>query len=90
MPYVVLVGNRFLLSLMQFLCADVVLATYEALEKNIEVFRQVQRWDTLVVDEGQRLKSGTNGLLFNALQSLNIGNRILLSGAHMRSRVAAS
>ena len=59
---------------------DVVLATYEALEKNINVFRAVQRWDCLVVDEGQRLKSGPGGHLWDALQSLNINHRVLLSG----------
>jgi hypothetical protein len=34
----------------------------------------------VAVDEGQRLKSGPKGLLFQALNSLNIGQRILLSG----------
>ncbi|KAK4056311.1 hypothetical protein OIO90_002755 [Microbotryomycetes sp. JL221] len=66
---------------------DVVLATYESLEKNIETFRHVSRWDTLVVDEGQRLKSGTQGLLFNALQSLNIGHHILLSGTPLNNNI---
>ena len=66
---------------------DVVLATYESLEKNIDTFRHVTRWDTLVVDEGQRLKSGTQGLLFNALQSLNIGHHILLSGTPLNNNI---
>ncbi|KAK4049413.1 hypothetical protein OIV83_004146 [Microbotryomycetes sp. JL201] len=66
---------------------DVVLATYESLEKNIETFRGVSRWDALVVDEGQRLKSGTQGLLFNALQSLNIGHHVLLSGTPLNNNI---
>ncbi|KAM0792856.1 hypothetical protein ACM66B_002620 [Microbotryomycetes sp. NB124-2] len=66
---------------------DVVLATYESLEKNIETFRNVSRWDALVVDEGQRLKSGTQGLLFNALQSLNIGHHVLLSGTPLNNNI---
>ncbi|KAM0751888.1 hypothetical protein T439DRAFT_325084 [Meredithblackwellia eburnea MCA 4105] len=65
----------------------VVLATYEALEKNIAVFRKVARWDVLVVDEGQRLKSGTSGLLFSALQSLNINHRVLLSGTPLNNNI---
>lgn len=67
--------------LIRFLSStDVVLATYEALEKNIHVFRNVQRWDCLVVDEGQRLKSGPGGHLWDALETLNINHRVLLSG----------
>lgn len=65
----------------------VVLATYEALEKNIHVFRKVARWDCLVVDEGQRLKSGPGGLLFDALSTLNINHRILLSGTPLNNNL---
>ncbi|SCV72600.1 BQ2448_4137 [Microbotryum intermedium] len=65
----------------------VVLATYEALEKNISVFQRVQRWECLVVDEGQRLKSGKNGLLFVALQSLRITHRVLLSGTPLNNNL---
>lgn len=66
---------------------DVVVATYEALEKNINVFKRVARWDCLVVDEGQRLKSGTDGLLFTALNSLNINHRVLLSGTPLNNNI---
>ncbi|SGY67920.1 BQ5605_C004g02825 [Microbotryum silenes-dioicae] len=65
----------------------VVLATYEALEKNVAVFQRVQRWECLVVDEGQRLKSGKNGLLFVALQSLRITHRVLLSGTPLNNNL---
>lgn len=66
---------------------DVVLATYEALEKNIHVFRAVQRWDCLVVDEGQRLKAGEGNALHDALQTLEIGHRILLSGTPLNNNI---
>lgn len=45
------------------------------------------RWDVLVVDEGQRLKSGPKGLLFDALQSLNINLRVLLSGTPLNNNL---
>lgn len=43
------------------------------------------RWDTLIVDEGQRLKGGTRGLLYKALQSLRIGSRVLLTGTPLNN-----
>ncbi|KAK4703254.1 hypothetical protein P7C70_g2963, partial [Phenoliferia sp. Uapishka_3] len=66
----------------------VVIATYEALEKNISVFKKVARWDCLVVDEGQRLKSGHDGLLFSALQTLNVNHRVLLSGTPLNNNIS--
>jgi len=65
----------------------VVVVTYEALEKNAAVFRRVGRWDTLVVDEGQRLKGGKQGLLFKALATLNIGHKVILSGTPIQNNV---
>ena len=63
------------------------LATYEALEKNIHVFRNVQRWDCLVVDEGQRLKAGEGNALHDALKTLVISHRILLSGTPLNNNI---
>ncbi|GAA5982615.1 hypothetical protein JCM11641_002601 [Rhodosporidiobolus odoratus] len=65
----------------------VALCTYEALQGNARVFRRVDRWDTLVVDEGQRLKSGKDSLLFQAINSLNIGSRVLLSGTPLNNNL---
>lgn len=65
----------------------VVLVTYEALQGNTAVLRKVDRWDTLVVDEGQRLKSGKDSQLFSAIASLNIGHRILLSGTPLNNNL---
>ncbi|GAA5884888.1 hypothetical protein JCM6882_007139 [Rhodosporidiobolus microsporus] len=65
----------------------VVLATYEALQGNARVFRRVGRWDTIVIDEGQRLKSGKSSQLYTAIESLNVCNRILLSGTPLNNNL---
>ncbi|GAA5891901.1 hypothetical protein JCM5296_003266 [Sporobolomyces johnsonii] len=67
--------------------AHVVLATYEALEKNVSVFKKVKRWDCLVVDEGQRLKSGKSGQLWRAILELNISQKILLTGTPLNNNL---
>ncbi|GAA5857411.1 hypothetical protein JCM8547_002265 [Rhodosporidiobolus lusitaniae] len=65
----------------------VVIATYEALQANARVFRKVDCWDTIVIDEGQRLKSGAGGLLYAAINSLNISHRVLLSGTPLNNNL---
>lgn len=65
----------------------VVLSTYETVARNVVVLRKVVRWDVVVVDEGQRLKSGPKGLLFAALSTLNIGQRILLTGTPLNNNI---
>ncbi|GAA6035092.1 hypothetical protein JCM8097_002180 [Rhodosporidiobolus ruineniae] len=65
----------------------VVLVTYEALQANARVFRRVGRWECIVIDEGQRLKSGKDGLLYQAIDSLNISQRILLSGTPLNNNL---
>lgn len=75
--------------------SDVVLATYEAIANNISVFRKVARWDCLVVDEGQRLKGGRLSAskefpgksLYEALQTLNVSHRILLTGTPLNNTI---
>ncbi|KAG0148463.1 hypothetical protein CROQUDRAFT_396541 [Cronartium quercuum f. sp. fusiforme G11] len=70
-----------------YLAAHVVLATYQALEKNAQILRQVQRWEAVIVDEGQRLKAGPKGGLFRALQTLRTGHRILMSGTPLNNNL---
>uniref|UniRef100_A0A0K3CFQ2 BY PROTMAP: gi/472581396/gb/EMS19135.1/ chromatin remodeling complex subunit, Chd3 [Rhodosporidium toruloides NP11] n=1 Tax=Rhodotorula toruloides TaxID=5286 RepID=A0A0K3CFQ2_RHOTO len=65
----------------------VVLATYEAVQGNARVFRRVDRWDCLVVDEGQRLKSGKDSQLYNAIASLRIAQRVILSGTPLNNNL---
>ncbi|KPV76938.1 uncharacterized protein RHOBADRAFT_51918 [Rhodotorula graminis WP1] len=66
---------------------QVVLATYEAFANNARVFRQVDRWDCLVVDEGQRLKSGPESLLYGAIASLRVAQRIILTGTPLNNNI---
>ncbi|BGP05427.1 Chromatin remodeling factor mit1 [Rhodotorula toruloides] len=65
----------------------VVLATYEAVQGNARVFRRVDRWDCLVVDEGQRLKGGKDSQLYNAIASLRIAQRVILSGTPLNNNL---
>ncbi|GAA5998174.1 uncharacterized protein JCM10292_002374 [Rhodotorula paludigena] len=65
----------------------VVLATYEAVAGNGRVFRRVGRWDCLVVDEGQRLKSGKDSQLYNAISTLRIAHRVILSGTPLNNNL---
>jgi SNF2 family DNA or RNA helicase len=64
-----------------------VLATYEAVQGNARVFRRVDRWDCLVVDEGQRLKGGKDSQLYNAIASLRIAQRVILSGTPLNNNL---
>ncbi|GAA6000598.1 hypothetical protein JCM10207_004569 [Rhodosporidiobolus poonsookiae] len=65
----------------------VVVVTYEALAQHARVFRRVDRWDALVVDEGQRLKAGKDSQLYSAIASLNISHRVLLSGTPLNNNL---
>ena len=40
-----------------------------------------------MVDEGQRLKGGEGGKLFDAIKALNISHRILLSGTPLNNNL---
>lgn len=71
----------------QKLRCHVVLTTYETLEKNQNVFKRVQRWEALVVDEAQRLKAGSKGLLWKALRQLRIANTVLLTGTPVNNNL---
>ncbi|CAH7684457.1 P-loop containing nucleoside triphosphate hydrolase protein, partial [Phakopsora pachyrhizi] len=69
------------------LAAHVVLTTYQAAEKSINLLRRVQRWEVVIVDEGQRLKSGAKGGLFRALSSLRDGHRIIMTGTPLNNNL---
>ncbi|GAA5841516.1 hypothetical protein JCM9279_000677 [Rhodotorula babjevae] len=66
---------------------QVVLATYEAFANNASVFRKVDRWDCLVVDEGQRLKAGPDSLLYGGIASLRVAQRIILTGTPLNNNI---
>ncbi|EIW67468.1 hypothetical protein TREMEDRAFT_40234, partial [Tremella mesenterica DSM 1558] len=67
--------------------AHVVLTTYDQITTaGFRVFSGIPRWEMLVVDEGQRLKSDTN-LIFNRLKTLNSVHRVLLTGTPLNNNL---
>ncbi|EDR15764.1 SNF2 family DNA-dependent ATPase [Laccaria bicolor S238N-H82] len=67
----------------------VLVTTYDALinaKDFTSVFKHQPRWEILVVDEGQRLKSDSS-LLFKKLNELNTIHRIILTGTPLNNNM---
>ncbi|KAF8167730.1 SNF2 family N-terminal domain-containing protein [Crassisporium funariophilum] len=67
----------------------VLVTTYEALINPKDftcVFKNVPRWEVLVVDEGQRLKND-NSLLFKKLNELKSVHRIIMTGTPLNNNI---
>ncbi|OCH94711.1 hypothetical protein OBBRIDRAFT_746991 [Obba rivulosa] len=67
----------------------VLVTTYETITNNKEfapVFKRTPRWEVLVVDEGQRLKSDVS-LLFKKLKELNTIHRIIMTGTPINNNI---
>ncbi|KAJ7492793.1 SNF2 family DNA-dependent ATPase [Mycena latifolia] len=67
----------------------VLVTTYETLSNNKDftpVFKNQPRWEVLVVDEGQRLKSDSS-LLFRKLNELNSVHRIIMTGTPLNNNI---
>ncbi|KAI0785072.1 SNF2 family N-terminal domain-containing protein [Abortiporus biennis] len=67
----------------------VLVTTYETVTNQKEfgsVFKQVPRWEVLVVDEGQRLKSDSS-LIFKRLKELTTIHRIILTGTPLNNNI---
>ncbi|KAJ4484899.1 hypothetical protein C8J55DRAFT_472367 [Lentinula edodes] len=67
----------------------VLVTTYEAVINPKDfgsVFKNQPRWEVLVVDEGQRLKSDSS-LLFKKLNELNTGHRIIMTGTPLNNNM---
>ncbi|KAK0208177.1 SNF2 family DNA-dependent ATPase [Desarmillaria ectypa] len=67
----------------------VLVTTYEALlgQKDFTpVFKSQPRWEVLVIDEGQRLKSDKS-LLFRKLNELNSIHRIIMTGTPLNNNI---
>ncbi|PPQ64493.1 hypothetical protein CVT26_002032 [Gymnopilus dilepis] len=67
----------------------ILITTYEALTNGKDfttVFKNQPRWEVLVVDEGQRLKSDSS-LLFKKLNELNSIHRIILTGTPLNNNM---
>ncbi|KAG8699310.1 hypothetical protein FRC08_005380 [Ceratobasidium sp. 394] len=65
-----------------------IVTTYETLHgaEFTTVFKKPGRWEVLVVDEGQRLKSDSS-LLFRKLSELNTIHRILMTGTPLNNNI---
>ncbi|CAA7268012.1 unnamed protein product [Cyclocybe aegerita] len=67
----------------------ILVTTYETLTnaKDVgSVFKSQPRWEVLVVDEGQRLKSDSS-LLFKKLNELNTAHRIIMTGTPLNNNI---
>lgn len=67
----------------------VLVTTYDTFLTKVEwatVFKAPTRWETLVVDEGQRLKNNAS-LLFQRLNTINIGHRVLMTGTPLNNNL---
>ncbi|KAH7881752.1 SNF2 family N-terminal domain-containing protein [Phlebopus sp. FC_14] len=67
----------------------VLITTYETITNNRDfnsVFRSVSRWEVLIVDEGQRLKSDSS-LVFKKLHELNTAHRVIMTGTPLNNNI---
>ncbi|KAI0639630.1 hypothetical protein C8Q77DRAFT_1082196 [Trametes polyzona] len=67
----------------------VLVTTYETVTNVKEfgpVFKNTPRWEMLVVDEGQRLKSDAS-LIFKRLKELNTFHRIIMTGTPLNNNI---
>ncbi|KAJ7654999.1 SNF2 family DNA-dependent ATPase [Mycena polygramma] len=66
----------------------VLVTTYETLTGKdfTSVFKNQPRWEILVIDEGQRLKSDSS-LLFKKLNELNTLHRIIMTGTPLNNNI---
>ncbi|KAF8640689.1 hypothetical protein AX17_000345 [Amanita inopinata Kibby_2008] len=67
----------------------ILVATYESLLNSKDfthTFKSEPRWEALIVDEGQRLKSDSS-LLFKKLNELNSRHRIIMTGTPLNNNI---
>ncbi|KAI0654200.1 SNF2 family N-terminal domain-containing protein [Cubamyces menziesii] len=67
----------------------VLVTTYETVTNAKEftpVFKNMPRWEVLVVDEGQRLKSDSS-LIFKRLKELNSFHRVIMTGTPLNNNI---
>ncbi|TCD65653.1 hypothetical protein EIP91_002326 [Steccherinum ochraceum] len=63
----------------------VLVTTFETINAEFSVFKQIPRWEVLVIDEGQRLKN--EGLAFKQLNELQAVHRIILTGTPLNNNI---
>lgn len=66
--------------------AHVILTTYESFINNYTMFKAFPRWECVIVDEGQRMKSDSS-LIFARLKQINSVFRILLTGTPLNNNL---
>ena len=66
--------------------AGIVLTTYEMVIGDLPLFRSIA-WETLVLDEGHRLKGGPASRGFDALAQLDVAHRVLLTGTPVQNNL---
>jgi len=64
----------------------VLITSFEYAWKDAGFFKKV-RWETVVVDEGHRLKGGATGKLYHALKEMKVGHRVLLTGTPLQNSI---
>ncbi|GAA5908737.1 uncharacterized protein JCM6883_004156 [Sporobolomyces salmoneus] len=63
----------------------VVITTYETFKNEPNTFAKCTRWDCVVIDEGQALKSGEGNKLWTSFSKLRIGMKLLLTGTPLNN-----
>ncbi|GAB5030226.1 chd3-type chromatin-remodeling factor pickle-like [Nannochloropsis oceanica] len=64
----------------------VLITSFEYAWKDAGFFKKVT-WETVVVDEGHRLKGGATGKLYYALKEMKVGHRVLLTGTPLQNSI---
>ncbi|KAG9018869.1 hypothetical protein FRB90_008806 [Tulasnella sp. 427] len=67
----------------------VLVATYEAITNPADfsnVYGRIKRWEALIIDEGQRLKSDSS-LIFRRLKELNTKHRVIMTGTPLNNNI---
>ena len=65
----------------------VILTSYEIASLDVQELRR-PKYSCVVVDEGHRLKRGTEGKLFQALRAISTQHRLLLTGTPLQNNIA--
>ncbi|KZT58360.1 hypothetical protein CALCODRAFT_243762 [Calocera cornea HHB12733] len=66
---------------------DVIITTYETVTNgDRSVFNSVTRWEVLVVDESQKIKSDSS-LIFKRLNQMNTAHRVLMTGTPLNNNI---
>ncbi|MCO5609445.1 hypothetical protein L7F22_063671 [Adiantum nelumboides] len=71
----------------QPLKAHVVITSDSTARLSLDVLDRVPTWEALIVDEGQSLKAGDGGLLYQKLASLDTVYRLIMTGTPLNNNI---